>query len=191
VLEHLHGYRDSAPVRVGNEAWKQEQLDVFGEVLDAAYLLRDSLGELEPATQQLLVALADRAARMWDQPDAGMWEARDRRRHYTSSKVMCWVALDRAIEMAPLLGSTASVDVWTTARAAVHAAVTEQAWSEQAGAYTGAFGSDDLDASVLLLPWSGSCRPTTRGCARPSTPSRSGSAKAASSGAGRRTPAAS
>jgi hypothetical protein len=77
-------------VRIGNEAWKQEQLDVYGEVLDAAYLLRDQLGDLAPATQQLLVALADRAARSWQQPDAGMWEARDEKRHYTSSKVMCW-----------------------------------------------------------------------------------------------------
>lgn len=86
-------------------------------MLDAAHLLRDQLGEFAVPTQQLLVSLADRAASTWEQPDAGMWEARDKRRHYTSSKVMCWVALDRATS-----------------------------------AYTGAFGSDDLDASVLLLP---------------------------------------
>jgi hypothetical protein len=151
-LEHLHGYRGSSPVRIGNEAWKQEQLDVYGEVLDAAYLLRDQLGDLAPATQQLLVALADRAARSWQQPDAGMWEARDEKRHYTSSKVMCWVALDRALRLAPRLGKDADPEAWEQARAAVRAAILEQAWSETAGAYTGAFGSDDLDASVLLLP---------------------------------------
>ena len=151
-LPHLSGYRGSAPVRVGNEAWEQEQLDVYGEVLDAAHLLRDNLGELTPATQQLLVALANRAAQTWEQPDAGMWEARDKQRQYTSSKVMCWVALDRAIELASRLGDGADVEAWTKARAAVRAAVLEQAWSGQAGAYTGAFGSDDLDASVLLLP---------------------------------------
>jgi GH15 family glucan-1,4-alpha-glucosidase len=151
-LEHLAGYRGSSPVRVGNEAWKQEQLDVYGEVLDAAYVLRDQLGDLAPPTQQLLVSLANRAARSWQQPDAGMWEARDQKRHYTSSKVMCWVALDRALALAPRLGEDARPDEWEQARASVRAAILDEAWSGRAGAYTGAFGSDDLDASVLLLP---------------------------------------
>ncbi|MDQ4037138.1 MAG: glycoside hydrolase family 15 protein [Actinomycetota bacterium] len=155
VLEHLSGYRASTPVRVGNAAWKQDQLDVFGEVLDAAHLLRDRLGEFSTATQQLLVALADRAARTWQEPDAGMWEARDQRRHYTSSKVMCWVALDRAVDLAPRLGRGADPTSWVQARDAVREAVLERAWSPKAGAYTGAFGSDDLDASVLVLPMVG------------------------------------
>jgi GH15 family glucan-1,4-alpha-glucosidase len=152
VLEHLGGYRGSTPVRVGNAAWEQDQLDVFGEVLDAAHLLRDQLGQFQAPTQQLLVALANRAASTWEQPDAGMWEARDKQRHYTSSKVMCWVALDRAVDLAPRLGDAADPAAWVKARDAVRAAVLDQAWSEQAGAYTGAFGSDDLDASVLVLP---------------------------------------
>lgn len=152
VLEHLTGYRGSVPVRVGNAAWEQDQLDVFGEVLDAANLLRDQLGEFEPATQQLLIALANRAASSWQEPDAGMWEARDKRRHYTSSKVMCWVALDRGVELASRLGDDADPEAWASARDAVRAAILERAWSEKAGAYTGAFGSDDLDASVLVLP---------------------------------------
>ncbi len=152
VLEHLGGYRGSSPVRVGNEAWQQDQLDVFGEVLDAAHLLEGQLGQFASSAQQLLVALADRAASTWEQPDAGMWEARDQRRHYTSSKVMCWVALDRAVDLAPRLGAGADPYTWAKARDAVRGAVLDQAWSEKAGAYTGAFGSDDLDASVLLLP---------------------------------------
>ncbi|MDQ6936394.1 MAG: glycoside hydrolase family 15 protein [Actinomycetota bacterium] len=151
-LEHLAGYRQSAPVRVGNAAWKQDQLDVFGEVLDAAHLLSDTLGGFTAPTQQLLVALANRAARTWEQPDAGMWEARDQRRNYTSSKVMCWVALDRAVDLAPRLGPGADPRAWAKARSAVHDAILEQAWSAKAGAYTGAFGSDDLDASVLTMP---------------------------------------
>lgn len=151
-LEHLAGYRESFPVRVGNAAWRQDQLDVFGEVLDAAHLLQDTLGELTPAVQQMLVALADRAASAWTEPDAGMWEARDARRHYVSSKVMCWVALDRAVQLADRLGERADPETWAKARDAVQAAVLTQAWSDEAGAYTGAFGSDDLDASVLLLP---------------------------------------
>jgi len=151
-LEHLAGYRDSSPVRVGNAAWRQDQLDVFGEVLDAAHLLEGTLGDLTPAVQQMLVALVDRAASVWTEPDAGMWEARDARRHYVSSKVMCWVALDRAVQLADRLGERADPQAWAKARDAVRAAVLAQAWSEAAGAYTGAFGSDDLDASVLLLP---------------------------------------
>jgi len=151
-LKHLAGYRGSSPVRVGNAAWQQDQLDVFGEVLDAAHLLQDTLGELTPAVQQMLVALTDRAASVWTEPDAGMWEARDARRHYVSSKVMCWVALNRALQLADRLGERADPEAWSKARDAVRAAVLAQAWSDEAGAYTGAFGSDDLDASVLLLP---------------------------------------
>jgi len=152
VLPHLAGFRDSRPVRVGNAAWEQRQLDVLGEVLDAALLLQDQLGDLDPATQQLLVALASHAASSWEQPDAGMWESRDEPRHYTSSKVMCWVALDRAVRLAPRLGAGVDLDRWATARDAVREAVLDGAWSEQAGAYAGAFGSSHLDASVLLLP---------------------------------------
>jgi GH15 family glucan-1,4-alpha-glucosidase len=152
TLEHLSGYHDSRPVRVGNQAWTQVQLDVLGEVLDAVHLLRDDLGELDEQVQELLVVLADRAAAGWAEADAGMWEARDQRRQYVSSKVMCWVALDRAIALANRLGGNADPARWGIARDEIRAAVLEQAWSTRAGAYTGAFASDDLDASVLLLP---------------------------------------
>jgi GH15 family glucan-1,4-alpha-glucosidase len=151
-LEHLPGFGGRGPVRVGNAAWPQEQRDVPGEVLDAAYQLRDQLGELEPAVAELLVALADRAAAIWTEPDAGMWEARDRHRHYLSSKVMCWVALDRAVALAPRLGPGARPQEWARARAAVRAEVLDRGWNDQAKAYTGAFGSTELDASVLLMP---------------------------------------
>ena len=152
TLDHLSGYHDSRPVRVGNQAWAQIQLDVFGEVLDAVHLLRDDLGDVDEPVQDLLVVLADRAAAGWAEPDAGMWEARDRQRHYVSSKVMCWVALDRAIALADRLGAGADPARWALARDEIRAAVLEQAWSASAGAYAGAFASDDLDASVLLLP---------------------------------------
>ena len=152
TLDHLSGYHDSHPVRVGNAAWTQVQLDVLGEVLDAAHVLRDQLGDLDETVKELLVVLADRAAAQWMEPDAGMWEARDEQRQYVSSKAMCWVALDRAISLATRLGADADPDRWAIARDEIHAAVLAQAWSGKAGAYTGAFGSDDLDASVLLLP---------------------------------------
>ena len=151
-LAHLPGFRDSRPVRIGNAAWDQEQLDVLGEVLDAAEQLRDRLEALDQPSRDLLIALADRAAATWREPDAGMWEARDQRRQYVSSKVMCWVALDRAIRLAPLLGDGVHLDRWEDARERVRAAVLAKGYSDRAGAYTGAFGSDDLDASVLLLP---------------------------------------
>ena len=100
----------------------------------------------------MLVGLADQAARDWPQPDAGMWESRDQPRHYTTSKVMCWVALDRAVALAELLGPAAAPQRWAQARDDIRAAVLDRAWSDKAGAYAGAFGSDRLDASVLLLP---------------------------------------
>ncbi|MEO7195713.1 MAG: glycoside hydrolase family 15 protein [Pseudonocardiaceae bacterium] len=151
-LEHLSGYHDSRPVRVGNQAWQQQQLDVLGEVLDAAFLLRTELGTLDRPVRDMLVTLANRAADGWAEPDAGMWESRGKPRQYVSSKVMCWVALDRAIQLAPVLGPNADPTRWALARDEVHAAVLDQAWSSQAGAYAGAFASDDLDASVLLAP---------------------------------------
>jgi len=151
-LEHLSGYRGSRPVRVGNDAWRQKQLDVLGEVLDAVHVLRDVLGDLDAPVQDMLVTLADRAADGWSQPDAGMWEARDAERHYTSSKVMCWVALDRAVTLADRLGARADPVRWASARDEVRDAIITKAWSERAGAYAGAFGSDDLDASVLMMP---------------------------------------
>jgi GH15 family glucan-1,4-alpha-glucosidase len=166
TLDHLAGYRDSRPVRIGNDAWAQVQLDVLGEVLDAAHVLRDQLGDLDDHVGDMLVTLADRAADGWTEPDAGMWEARDDQRQYVSSKVMCWVALDRAIRLSPRLGPRADVDRWAAARDEVRAAVLEQGWSSRAGAYAGAFASDDLDASVLLLPVVGFLPAPTRGCGR-------------------------
>jgi GH15 family glucan-1,4-alpha-glucosidase len=152
TLDHLRGYHDSRPVRVGNDAWTQTQLDVYGEVLDAVHLLRNDLGELDERLRDLLVVLADRAADEWAEPDAGMWEARDAQRHYVSSKVMCWVTLDRAIALSDRLGDAADPARWSHARDAIRTAVVENAWSAKAGAYAGAFASDDLDASVLLMP---------------------------------------
>lgn len=150
-LDHLRGYGDSRPVRVGNAAWTQRQLDVMGEVLEAAYVMRERL-ELEPPTAAFLCDLADRAADDWGETDAGIWEGREGERHYTSSKLMCWVALDRAVKLAPQLGDGAHPVRWAAQRDELHAAILEQAYEEDSGVYAGAFGSDRLDASVLLMP---------------------------------------
>lgn len=152
TLEHLDGFLGSRPVRIGNDAWTQSQLDVVGEVLDAAYLMRNQLGELAEPTRVLLVRLADEAAARWHEPDAGMWESRDVPRHYVSSKVMSWVALDRAVRMTDMLAEPEKASSWAVQRDALHAEVLDKGWSDEAGAYGGAYGSDHLDASVLLMP---------------------------------------
>ncbi len=151
-VDHLAGYAGSRPVRVGNDAWAQKQLDVLGEVLECAWVLREQLGELSPATAAFLRSLADRAAATWHEPDAGIWEGREGERDYLTSKVMCWVALDRAIRLADRLGDEADVTRWTTAREEVRAAILDRGWNEHVKAFTGAFDSDHLDAGVLLLP---------------------------------------
>lgn len=150
-LEHLRGYQNSRPVRVGNDAWKQRQLDVLGEVLEAAWTLRDQL-DFDNVTAKFLCRLADNAARSWQLPDSGLWEGREGERHYTASKLMCWVALDRACKLATRLRAPDSRGRWAMERDQIAAAIMEQAWSDEAGAFTGAFGSSHLDAAVLLMP---------------------------------------
>src|SRR4051794_28867776 len=103
-LPHLRGWRDSTPVRVGNGAWDQVQLDVYGELLNSLHLYQDKLGDLHPEIQAFVADLANTAARRWLETDAGMWEMRGEPRHHLSSKVLCWTALDRAVKLAPALG---------------------------------------------------------------------------------------
>jgi GH15 family glucan-1,4-alpha-glucosidase len=151
-LPHLRGWRDSSPVRVGNDAWGQVQLDVYGELLNSLYLYRERLGELHPEIQAFAASLADSAARRWRERDAGMWEMRGEPRHHLSSKVLCWTALDRAVKLAPALGEHARVERWSAARDEIRAAVLERGWSERLGAYAQSFDSDELDAAALLMP---------------------------------------
>ena len=152
-LPHLRGWRDSRPVRVGNGAWDQTQLDVYGELLDAIHLTQDRLGELHPEIQRFVADLADAAARRWTEADAGMWEMRGEPQHHLSSKVLCWVALDRAIKLAPKLGEhRAKAERWLVERERIRDAILERGWSERRGAYAQAFDSDELDAAVLLMP---------------------------------------
>jgi alpha,alpha-trehalase len=151
-LSHLPGWRDSKPVRIGNGAWTQTQLDVYGELLIAIHLYRSRLGELHPEIQRFACYLADAAARGWTAKDAGMWEMRGEPRHHLSSKVMCWAALDRAVRLAPDLGPTARPREWAAARDEIREAVLERGWSEARQAYAQSFDSDELDAAALLMP---------------------------------------
>jgi GH15 family glucan-1,4-alpha-glucosidase len=170
-LPHLKGWRQSAPVRVGNGAWNQRQLDVYGELLSAVYRLSDHLfdtasrvgptadpgkwgapPDLAPATRRFLAQLADTAARRWQEKDQGIWEVRGEPRDFLYSKLMCWVALDRAVALADRLGAADRVEAWRQTQAQIREAILTRGWSDRASAFTQSFGSDALDASSLMLP---------------------------------------
>ena len=151
-LPHLTGWRGSAPVRVGNGAWNQRQLDVYGELLDAAYRLPEQLDGMAPSTHRFLADLADTAADRWQDQDQGIWEVRGEPRDFLYSKLMCWVALDRAILLADQLGVAERVGDWTRVRDEISDAILTRGWNESVGAFTQSFGSEDLDASNLMMP---------------------------------------
>ncbi|GAB3301605.1 glycoside hydrolase family 15 protein [Parasphingorhabdus pacifica] len=151
-LPWLAGWRGSSPVRVGNGAWAQTQLDVYGELLDAVSRVRDQIGELAPGTRRFLTALADTAARQWQLPDNGIWEVRGQPRHFLHSKVMCWVALDRSTGMANLLHAEHRAAAWAKVADEIRQTVLSQGWNERLGAFTQSFGGHELDATALLLP---------------------------------------
>jgi alpha,alpha-trehalase len=151
-LPHLSGWRESRPVRVGNGAWNQVQLDVYGELLNSLWLYREKIGELHTEIQAFVADLADTAARRWREKDSGMWEMRGEPRHHLSSKVLCWTALDRAAKLAPQLGEYAKMKEWEAARDEIRAAILERGWSEEKQAYVQSFDSDELDAAQLLMP---------------------------------------
>jgi GH15 family glucan-1,4-alpha-glucosidase len=152
-LPHLSGWRDSRPVRIGNAAWTQRQVDVYGELLSAVHRLRGQVGTFTSATAGFLADVADAALHRWGEPDHGIWEMRDEPRHFVHSKLMCWVALDRAVELADLLGAEAErVSRWRDGRDQIRRAILERGWSERAGAFTQTFDGEALDASTLLIP---------------------------------------
>jgi GH15 family glucan-1,4-alpha-glucosidase len=150
-LAHLSGWRRSRPVRVGNGAWEQRQLDVYGELLNAAYRLSDVWKDLDRPTRSFLVAAADTAAARWEETDQGIWEVRGEPQHYVYSKLMCWVALDRAIYLADRLDAAERVGDWSKTRDEVKEAILRRGWSERVRAFTQAFDSDELDASNLMM----------------------------------------
>jgi alpha,alpha-trehalase len=152
TLPHLQGWRDSRPVRVGNGAWNQQQIDVYGELWSAAFRLVELLGDIDDDTRRFLAGCADLAARRWVEKDRGIWEVRGDPQHFLYSKVMCWAALDRAVRMSDRLAVTGRVDSWARTRDEIHAAVLREGWSDEVGAFTQFFGSQDLDASNLMMP---------------------------------------
>jgi GH15 family glucan-1,4-alpha-glucosidase len=152
-LDALQGHRGSRPVRIGNGAWDQTQLDVYGELLDAALQISQLGIDIDDEYCAFLADIADRAVLRWPDIDEGIWEVRGGAGHFLYSKVMNWVALDRAVQLAPVIGAGSErVANWAEHRDRIRAVILEHGWSDGAGAYTQAFGRDDLDASVLMMP---------------------------------------
>jgi GH15 family glucan-1,4-alpha-glucosidase len=150
-LPWLDGYEGAKPVRIGNAASQQFQLDVYGEVLDMLHLCRKGLGVSEDVWQ-FQTALMKFLESAWNQPDEGIWEVRGPRRHFTHSKVMAWVAFDRAVKDGERFGLDGDVDRWRTIRDEIHQQVCEQGFNKQLGSFTQYYGSDLLDASLLMIP---------------------------------------
>jgi alpha,alpha-trehalase len=151
TLDHLEGYRGSRPVRIGNAAHSQLQLDIYGELLGAAYLWYEHHG-ISAELWELLSRRVDWVARNWTKPDSSIWEIRAEPRHYVFSKVMCWVALDRAIRMAEQLGRTAPLMEWRRQRDAIHQEVLQRGWSARKEAFVQSYDAEALDAANLLIP---------------------------------------
>lgn len=151
-LSHLAGYAGSRPVRVGNDAHNQLQLDVYGEVVDGVARFANRQGRFDRDTSRLLDGLGRTVCKRWQEPDEGIWEGRSGRFHHTHSKVLCWVALDRLIKMHESGHLTVSVELFRAHRDAVRTAIETHGYNTRLGSYTRTFDGDELDASLLTLP---------------------------------------
>jgi GH15 family glucan-1,4-alpha-glucosidase len=151
-LDHLPGYEGSSPVRVGNAASEQFQLDVYGEVAGVMFTGAERLGQIEKRLWPRWRALIEYVEGIWRKPDDGIWEARGPQRHYTYSKVMAWVVFDRAVRLAERFGLEAPVERWREVRDEIHAEVCERGYDPERRTFTQYYGSKELDASVLNIP---------------------------------------
>ncbi|MEM7381367.1 MAG: glycoside hydrolase family 15 protein, partial [Bacteroidota bacterium] len=154
TLDHLSGYKNSKPVRIGNAAYAQKQNDIYGILMDVmhAQLVRFSTDiengeELWGITKGIVWIVS----RHWREPDKGIWEFRTEDRHFTFSKVLCWVAIDRAIKVARILKKTRKLDLWIPLEQEIKQDILENSWNKEVNAFTQSYGSEHLDASVLLM----------------------------------------
>ncbi len=154
ILTHLSGYEHSAPVRIGNAAYKQKQHDIYGILMDVIYQ-QFSLFDVSLQNSEELWTITRSIVRIvrnnWRKPDRGIWEIRNEQRHFTFSKLLCWVAVDRGIKVAELIKRNEYVKKWTKLRDTIKNDILDNAWSDTAQSFTQAYGSDDLDASTLLM----------------------------------------
>ncbi|NRR90689.1 glycoside hydrolase family 15 protein [Winogradskyella undariae] len=153
-LDHLSGYKGSSPVRVGNAAYMQKQNDIYGILMDVIHQLLvnfsndiDNGEELWTMTKGIVWVVS----KHWREPDKGIWEFREGDQHFTFSKVLCWTAVDKAIKVARLLGKTSKLSKWEVLEEEIRTDIMENAWNEKVQAFTQAYNSEDLDASVLLM----------------------------------------
>jgi GH15 family glucan-1,4-alpha-glucosidase len=152
TLDHLEGYRGSAPVRIGNAAAEQLQLDIYGELIDSVYLYNKYGTPIYHEAWEDLSRVVNWVGENWDQPDEGIWETRGGRKDFTLSRLMCWVAIERAIRMARQRGLPADLVRWMRHRDDIYEQIMERGWNEQRKAFVQHYGSDVLDASLLLMP---------------------------------------
>ncbi len=154
ILDHLSGYKGSAPVRIGNAAYSQKQNDIYGILMDVIHQQFTYFStaivngeDLWNITKGIVWVVAQH----WQEPDKGIWEFRTESRHFTFSKVLCWTAIDRAVKVAEILGKSAKAKKWQALADAIRDEIHDKAWNDKVGAFTQSYGSDDLDASVLLM----------------------------------------
>jgi GH15 family glucan-1,4-alpha-glucosidase len=161
TLEHLEGYRGSRPVRTGNAAHEQTQLDVYGEVLDAVHLYHErTRKDIPDAWWDDVQFMAERMVEGWREPDNGIWEVRGGPRHFLYSKLMCWVALDRAVRLAGEERKSEKVSAWARERDEIRETILREGYNEEVGAFTQYLGGKSLDASALIIPQTGFLPPT-------------------------------
>jgi len=150
-VDWLPGYEGAKPVRIGNAAHQQFQLDVYGELMDVFHQGRKATGHFNPARWPLQLAVVEHVSGIWDKPDEGIWEVRSGRQHFTYSKVMAWVVMDRAIRCAEEYGSEGGVETWRKLRERIKADVMEKGFDRERGVFKRAYDDGNLDASLLLL----------------------------------------
>lgn len=152
TLDHLDGYKGSKPVRVGNAAYEQLQLDIYGELLDAAYLFNKHGDPISYDIWLSLRMLVDWVCDNWQREDEGIWEVRSGRQHFVYSKLMCWVAVDRGLRLADKRSFPADRDRWLTVRDAIYNEIMSKGWSPEREAFVQHYGSNSLDAANLMMP---------------------------------------
>jgi GH15 family glucan-1,4-alpha-glucosidase len=152
TLDHLEGYAQSAPVRIGNDACRQFQLDIYGELMDAVYLYNKHGAPISYDLWVHLRRLIDWVCANWTKKDEGIWEVRGGRRHFVYSKLMCWVAIDRGLRLADKRSFPADRAVWTAARDAIYQEIMAKGWSAERKSFVQSFGGEEIDASNLLMP---------------------------------------
>jgi GH15 family glucan-1,4-alpha-glucosidase len=150
-LGHLEGYEGSRPVRIGNAAHAQKQLDIYGEILDCAFLFHKHGGSVSAELWEFLQTIVDYVCRVWTEPDQGLWEVRSGPRHFVYSKALCWVAVDRGLRLARATGRPADVERWERVAEHIHAEVLARGYDRRAGTFTQAYDHPELDASALAL----------------------------------------